>query len=393
MYTGKLVFSQVMDFMPLHTFRRCVARYQGDYKVKKFACLDQYLCMAFAQITYRESLRDIEICLRAQEQKLYHMGIRGKVSRSTIADANEQRHWQIYADLAYSLINTARKLYRDESFAFELDQTAYALDATTIDLCLSMFPWANFRKNKGAVKLHTLLDLRCNIPTFIHISDGKLHEVNTLDIVPFEPGAFYVMDRGYLDYSRLYNLAQASAFFLIRAKANLQCRRIYSQPVERSTGLIYDQTIMLSGFYQSKDYPEKLRRIKYHDAESDLTIVLMTNNFNLPALTVTELYRSRWQVELFFKWIKQHLRIKSFYGTSENAVKTQIWIAISVYVIVAILKKQLRLPYSLYTILQVLSVTAFERIPLYQIFTMVNYKTENPMSANQLNLFDEIPGQ
>lgn len=393
MYTGKLVFSQVMDFMPLHTFRRCVARYQGDYKVKKFACLDQYLCMAFAQITYRESLRDIEICLRAQEQKLYHMGIRGKVSRSTIADANEQRHWQIYADLAYSLINTARKLYRDESFAFELDQTAYALDATTIDLCLSMFPWANFRKNKGAVKLHTLLDLRCNIPTFIHISDGKLHEVNTLDIVPFEPGAFYVMDRGYLDYSRLYNLAQASAFFLIRAKSNLQCRRIYSQPVERSTGLIYDQTIMLSGFYQSKDYPEKLRRIKYHDAESDLTIVLMTNNFNLPALTVTELYRSRWQVELFFKWIKQHLRIKSFYGTSENAVKTQIWIAISVYVIVAILKKQLRLPYSLYTILQVLSVTAFERIPLYQIFTMVNYKTENPMSANQLNLFDEIPGQ
>jgi len=393
MYTGKLVFSQVMDFMPLHTFRRCVARYQGDYKVKKFACLDQYLCMAFAQITYRESLRDIEICLRAQEQKLYHMGIRGKVSRSTIADANEQRHWQIYADLAYSLINTARKLYRDESFAFELDQTAYALDATTIDLCLSMFPWANFRKNKGAVKLHTLLDLRCNIPTFIHISDGKLHEVNTLDIVPFEPGAFYVMDRGYLDYSRLYNLAQASAFFLIRAKSNLQCRRIYSQPVERSTGLIYDQTIMLTGFYQSKDYPEKLRRIKYHDAESDLTIVLMTNNFNLPALTVTELYRSRWQVELFFKWIKQHLRIKSFYGTSENAVKTQIWIAISVYVIVAILKKQLRLPYSLYTILQVLSVTAFERIPLYQIFTMVNYKTENPMSANQLNLFDEIPGQ
>jgi hypothetical protein len=393
MYTGKLVFSQVMDFMPLHTFRRCVARYQGDYRVKKFTCLDQYLCMAFAQITYRESLRDIEICLRAQEQKLYHMGIRGKVSRSTIADANEQRHWQIYADLAYSLINTARKLYRDESFAFELDQTAYALDATTIDLCLSMFPWANFRKNKGAVKLHTLLDLRCNIPTFIHISNGKLHEVNTLDIVPFEPGAFYVMDRGYLDYSRLYNLSQASAFFLIRAKANLQCRRIYSHPVDRSTGLIYDQTIMLTGFYQSKDYPEKLRRIKYHDAESDLTIVLMTNNFNLPALTVTELYRSRWQVELFFKWIKQHLRIKSFYGTSENAVKTQIWIAISVYVIVAILKKQLRLPYSLYTILQVLSVTAFERIPLYQLFTMVNYKTENPMSSNQLNLFDEIPGQ
>jgi hypothetical protein len=267
--------------------------------------------MAFAQITYRESLRDIEICLLAQEQKLYHMGIRGKVSRSTIADANEQRHWQIYADLAYSLINTARKLYRNESFAFELDQTAYALDATTIDLCLSMFPWANFRKNKGAVKLHTLLDLRCNIPTFIHISDGKLHEVNTLDIVPFEPGAFYVMDRGYLDYSRLYNLSQASAFFLIRAKSNLQCRRIYSHPVDRSTGLIYDQTIMLTGFYQSKDYPEKLRRIKYHDAESDLTIVLMTNNFNLPALTVTELYRSRWQV----------LRWSGFFGQETGLYK------------------------------------------------------------------------
>jgi hypothetical protein len=393
MYTGKLVFSQVMDFMPLHTFRRCVARYQGDYKVKKFTCLDQYLCMAFAQITYRESLRDIEICLRAQEQKLYHMGIRGKVSRSTIADANEQRNWQIYADLAYSLINTARQLYRDESFACELDQTAYALDATTIDLCLSMFPWANFRKNKGAVKLHTLLDLRCSIPTFIHISDGKLHEVNTLDLVPFEPGAFYVMDRGYLDYSRLYNLSQTSAFFLIRAKSNLQCRRIYSHPVDRSTGLIYDQTIMLTGFYQKKDYPDKLRRVKYYDAETNLTFIFLTNNFNLPALTVAQLYRSRWQVELFFKWIKQHLRIKSFYGTSENAVKTQIWIAVSVYIIVAILKKQLQLPYSLYTILQVLSISVFERIPLYQLFTIANYKTDNSMSANQLNLFDEIPGQ
>jgi hypothetical protein len=393
MYIGKLVFSQVMDFMPMHTFRRCVARYQGDYKVKKFTCLDQYLCMAFAQITYRESLRDIEICLRAQEQKLYHMGIRGKISRSTIADANEQRNWNIYADLAYSLINTARKLYSDESFAFELEQTAYALDATTIDLCLSMFPWANFRQNKGAIKLHTLLDLRCNIPSFIHISDGKLHEVNTLDIVPFEPGSFYVMDRGYLDFSRLYSLSQASAFFLIRAKSNLQCRRIYSHPVDRTTGLIYDQSIMLTGFYQSKDYPEKLRRVKYHDAVTDLTFVFLTNNFNLPAMKVAELYRSRWQVELFFKWIKQHLRIKSFYGTSENAVKTQIWIAISVYVIVAILKKQLRLPYSLYTILQVLSVSVFERISLYQLLTKTNYKTENPMLSNQLNLFDQIPGQ
>ena len=393
MYIGKLVFSQVMDFMPMHTFRRCVTRYQGDYKVKKFTCFDQYLCMAFAQITYRESLRDIEICLRAQEQKLYHMGIRGKVSRSTIANANEQRNWKIYADLAYTLINTARKLYSNESFAFELEQTAYALDATTIDLCLSMFPWARFRQNKGAIKLHTLLDLRCSIPTFIHISDGKLHEVNTLDIVPFEPGSFYVMDRGYLDFSRLYNLSQASAFFLIRAKSNLQCRRLYSHPVDRSTGLIYDQTIMLTGLYQRKDYPEKLRRVKYYDAETDLTFVFLTNNFNLPALTVAQLYRSRWQVELFFKWIKQHLRIKSFYGTSENAVKTQIWIAISVYVIVAILKKQLHLPCSLYTILQVLSVSVFERVPLYQLFTNTNHKTENPMSANQLNLFDQIPGQ
>jgi len=300
------------------------------------------------------------------------MGIRGKVSRSTIANANEQRNWKIYADLAYTLINTARKLYSNESFAFELEQTAYALDATTIDLCLSMFPWARFRQNKGAIKLHTLLDLRCSIPTFIHISDGKLHEVNTLDIVPFEPGSFYVMDRGYLDFSRLYNLSQASAFFLIRAKSNLQCRRLYSHPVDRSTGLIYDQTIMLTGLYQRKDYPEKLRRVKYYDAETDLTFVFLTNNFNLPALTVAQLYRSRWQVELFFKWIKQHLRIKSFYGTSENAVKTQIWIAISVYVIVAILKKQLHLPCSLYTILQVLSVSVFERVPLYQLFTRTN---------------------
>ncbi len=284
MYTGKLIFSQVMDFMPMHTFRRCVTRYQGDYKVKKFTCLDQYLCMAFAQITYRESLRDIEVCLRAQEQKLYHMGIRDKVSRSTIADANEQRNWRIYADLAYSLINTARKLYSDEPFAVELEQTAYALDATTIDLCLSMFPWATFRQNKGAIKLHTLLDLRCNIPTFIHISDGKLHEINTLDIIPFEPGSFYVMDRGYLDFSRLYNLSQTSAFFVIRAKSNLRCRRIYSHPVDRTTGLICDQTIMLTGCYQSKDYPEKLRRVKYYDAETDMTFVFLTNNFKLPAL-------------------------------------------------------------------------------------------------------------
>ncbi|HYA14474.1 MAG TPA: IS4 family transposase [Syntrophales bacterium] len=389
MYVGKLIFSQVMDFMPIHTFRRCVERYQGDYKVKRFTCLDQYLCMAFAQITYRESLRDIEVCLRAQKQKLYHMGIRGKVSRSTIADANEQRNWNIYADLAHSLINTARKLYSNETFAFELEQTVYALDATTIDLCLSMFPWVNFRQNKGGIKLHTLLDLRGSIPTFIHISRGKLHDVHTLDIIPFEPGAFYVMDRGYLDFARLHNLAQNSAFFLIRGKSNLRCRRVYSHPVDRATGLISNQTIMLTGFYQLKDYPEKLRRVKYYDAETDKTFVFLTNNFTLPAMTIAHLYRSRWQVELFFKWIKQNLRIKSFYGTSENAVKTQIWIAISVYVLVAILKKQLHLPHRLYTILQVLSVSVFERNPIYQLFTKTDYTTENPMLRNQLTLFGD----
>lgn len=392
MYTGNLIFSQVMDFMPMHTFRRTVERYQGDYKVKRFTCLDQYRCMAFAQITYRESLRDIETCLRAQRQKIYHMGIRGKVSRSTIADANEQRDWRIYADFAHSLITKARALYRNEQFAIELEQTVYALDATTIDLCLSMFPWAHFRQHKGAIKLHTLLDLRTSIPTFIHISDGTFHEVNTLDIVPLEPGAFYVMDRAYLDFSRLYNLSQAAAFFLIRAKSNLRCRRIYSHPVDRTSGLIYDQSVMLTGFYQLKDYPDKLRRVKYYDSETDRTFVFLTNNFTLPPLTITQLYRCRWQVELFFKWIKQNLRIKNFYGTSENAVKTQIWIAISVYVLVAILKKQLKVPFSLYTILQVLSVSVFERMPLIQLFTKQDYKPEMSMLHNQLNLFCEIPG-
>ena len=392
MYTGKLVFSQVMDQMPIRTFRRCVERYQGDFKVKSFTCLDQYLCMAFAQITYRESLRDIETCLRSQNQKLYHMGIRGKVSRSTIADANEQRDWRIYADLAHYLITKARKLYSNEKFAIELEQTVYALDATTIDLCLSMFPWASFQKTKSAIKLHTLLDLKSSIPTFIHISDGKLHEVNTLDFIPLEPGAFYVMDRGYLDFARLFSLSQMSVFFLIRAKSNLKCRRVYSHPVDRSTGLICDQSVMLTGFYQAKDYPEKLRRVKYYDAETNQVFVFLTNNFILPPLTIAQLYRCRWQVELFFKWIKQNLRIKSFYGTSENAVKTQIWIAISVYVLVAILKKQLRLPVSLYTILQVLSVTVFERTPLIQLLTNYTYKPENTIFHNQLNLFDEIPG-
>ena len=324
MHVGKLVFSQVMDLVPVRTFRQCVARYQGDFKVKSFSCLDQYLCMAFAQLTYRESLRDIETCLRSQQQKLYHMGIRGKVSRATIADANEQRDWRIYADLAHALIAIARRLYSSERFAVELEQTVYALDATTIDLCLSVFPWAHFRQTKSAIKLHTLLDLRGSIPTFIHISDGKFHEVNSLDMIPWEPGAFYVMDRGYLDFARLYALSQTAAFFLIRGKSNLKCRRVYSHPVDRSTGLICDQSVMLKGFYQAKDYPDKIRRVKYYDTETDKTFVFLTNNFTLPPLTIAQLYRCRWQVELFFKWIKQNLRIKSFYGTSENAVKTQI---------------------------------------------------------------------
>lgn len=388
MYPGKLVFSQVMEHLPLHVFHQCVDRYNGNFKVKEFSCLDQYLCMAFAQLTYRESLRDIESCLRAQKSKLYHMGIRSSVSRNTLANANKIRDWRIYADLASALIQTARKLYANESFGVELANTVYALDATTIDLCLSMFPWANFRRTKGAIKLHTLLDLRGSIPTFIHISDGKLHEVNTLDIVPLEAGAFYVMDRGYLDYERLYALTQASAFFVIRAKANLKCRRVYSHPVDRATGLICDQLVLLTGFYQAKGYPDKLRRVKYYDAENDRTLVFLTNNFTLPAMTIADLYRCRWQVELFFRWIKQNLRIKTFYGTSENAVKAQIWIAVSVYVLVAIMKKRLKIEASLYTILQVLSVTIFERMPLLQALTDLDHRSDTGDNDNQLLLFN-----
>jgi hypothetical protein len=387
MYTGKLIFSQVLDFMPMHTFRRCVARYHGDHNVRSFTCLDQYLCMAFAQLTYRESLRDIEACLRAQQQKLYHMGIRGTVAKSNLADANEQRSWRIYADLAHSLIITARRLYSNEPFGIDLEQTVYALDATTIDLCLSMFPWATFRQTKAAVKLHTLLDLRGNIPTFIYISDGSVHDVNILDLLPIEPGAFYVMDRGYLDYARLNAISLAAGFFVTRSKSNLRCRRIYSHQIDRTTGLRYDQTIMLTGFYSLRDYPNKLRRIKYYDTETNKTLIFLTNNFSLPALTIAQLYRCRWQVELFFKWIKQNLRIKNFYGTSQNAVKTQIWIAISVYVLVAILKKRLNIPISLYTILQILSVTVFERIPLLQLFADTTLVEEIADSQNQLNLF------
>jgi len=376
-----------MDYLPLHTFRRCVQRYQGNHKVRHFSCLDQYLSMAFAQLTYRESLRDIEACLRAQRNKLYHMGIRSNISRNTLANANKVRDWRIYAEFAHSLINTARTLYVNDDFGVELDQTVYALDSTTIDLCLSVFPWAKFRGAKAAIKLHTLLDLRGSIPSFIHISDGKLHDVNVLDHLIPEPGAFYVMDRGYLDFKRLHQLHQYAAFFVIRAKSNLQCRRLYSHPVQKRTGLRCDQTVVLTGFYPSQHYPGKLRRIKYHDTVTDKTLIFLTNNFLLPPLTIAKLYRCRWQVELFFKWIKQHLRIKSFFGTTENAVKTQIWIAVSVYVLVAIVKKRLGLDLSLYTILQILSVTIFERMPLIQTLNESHCKTEKPDFSNQLNLF------
>jgi len=388
MNLGKLVFAQVTQHLPLTTFRRCVARYGGEHKVKSFSCLEQYLCMAFAQLTYRESLRDIEACLRAQEGKLYHMGIQSRVSRSTLADANEVRDWRIYAEFAQSLIGIARRLYAAEPFGVDLKETVYALDASTIDLCLSVFPWAPFRSTKAAIKLHTLLDLRGNIPTFLHISEGKLHEVNVLDLLVPEPGAFYVMDRGYIDFERLHRLHQAGSFFVTRAKSNLKAQRRYSHPVERSTGLICDQTIALTGFYSRQDFDTPLRRIRFRDPETGKRLVFLTNNFALPAITITELYRCRWQVELFFKWIKQHLRIKVFFGTSENAVKTQIWIAVSVYVLVAIVKKRLTLSASLYEILQILSLTMFERMPLNQLLGEITTDGIDAISANQLNLFD-----
>ena len=370
MNTGKTVFAQVMDFLPLKQFRKCVQRYRGNYKLKSFSCLDQFFCMAFAQLTYRESLRDIETCLRSMKNKLYHMGIRGKISRSTLADANNARDWRIYADFAQVLIQPARALYVNDDFGLDLENTVYALDATTIDLCLSLFPWARFRKNKAGIKLHTLLDLRGNIPTFIEITEALLHDVNILDILDAEPGSFYVMDRAYIDFARLYSWNQCGAFFVVRAKKNLTFRRVYSRKVDKSTGLRCDQTIMLTNSF--KDYPEKIRRVCFYDTENNLRIKILTNNFSLPALTIAQLYKYRWQVELFFKWIKQHLRIKSFFGTSENAVKTQIWIAISVYVLVAIIKKRLNIQHSLYMILQVLSVTAFEKAPIAQLLTDLN---------------------
>ncbi|MCH8077673.1 MAG: IS4 family transposase [SAR324 cluster bacterium] len=388
MYTGRIVFSQLMDFLPKRDFDNCVRRYGGNYQTRRFSCFDQFLCMTFAQITYRESLRDIETCLRAQESKLYHAGIRGKVSRSTLADANEKRDWRIYADFAQVLIGIARKLYARESFGIDLEQTAYAFDSTTIDLCLSLFPWARFRKHKAAVKLHTLIDLRGNIPCFISITDGKTHDVNILDELVLEPGAFYVMDRGYIDFRRLYAFTQSFAFFVVRAKTNLDFGKRAWRPVDKTTGVRSDQTIILRGYKSSKEYPDALRRVSFYDAIHKKRYVFLTNNFNLPPLTIAQLYKSRWQVELFFKWIKQNLRIKAFFGTSENAVKTQIWIAISVYVLVAIIRKELKIERSLSEILQILSITFFEKVHLSQILTSSKLQEELYESCNQLNLFD-----
>ena len=388
MNSGKTVFSQLMDLLPIYEFHKCVDRYDGHHKVKSFSCWDQYLCMAFAQLTYRESLRDVQACLRAAESKLYHMGFRGQVSRNTLSHANQVRDWRIYADFAQVLIAMARPLYAQEDFGVQLEQTAYALDSTIIDLCLSLFPWARFRRHKGAVKLHTLLDLRGNIPAMVYITQGKVHDVNLLDTVALEPGAIYIMDRGYLDFARLHRIHRERAFFITRAKSNFRFRRLYSHPVDKSTGVQCDQTILLQGFYSHRDYPEKLRRIRFLDPEHHKRLLFLTNHFSLPAITIAQLYRCRWQIELFFKWIKQHLRIKAFYGTSENAVKTQIWIAISVYVLVAIVKKRLNLERSLYTILQILSVTSFEKTPLWQALSHVNYEKLDLEIDNQLNVFD-----
>lgn len=389
MNSGKTIFSQLMDFLPSHQFQLCVERYRGDYKLKSFSCWDQFLCMAFAQLTYRESLRDIEACLRSHQSKLYHMGIRGRVSRNTLAHANATRDWRIFQDFASLLIPIAKELYLDTSFGVELTNTAYALDATTIDLCLSLFPWAQYRQKNAGLKVHTLLDLRGSIPTIVIITRNKVHEVNILDQLYFEAGAFYVMDRGYLDFARLYRIHLSSAFFVIRPRKDFTFRRLYSQPVDRTSGVVCDQVITLCSFYTKKGYPERLRRIKYLDAESNRRFVFLTNNFELSPLLIAQLYRSRWQVELFFKWIKQHLRIKKFYGISENALKTQIWIAISVYLLVAIVKKRLQLEeVSLYTILQILSVTLFEKTPILQAFSQENLENEMYGPANQLILFE-----
>jgi hypothetical protein len=385
MHAGKLVFAQVMECAPWHTFRRLIAKYRGDFDIRTFSCLDQFLCMAFAQLTYRESLRDIDACLRAQPTKLFHLGLRGKVGRSALADAHESRDWRIHFEFAQARIRIARALYVKELLGVELNETVYALDATTIDLCLALFPWASFRATKAAVTLHTLLDLRGAIPALIHISDGKLHDVNVLDLLIPEPGDFYVMDRGYLDFERLYRLHQAGSFFVTRAKSDFKCNRLYSRPVDRSTGLICDQDVELTMFYSQQSYPARLRRIRYRDAKGR-SLVFLTNHMTLPELTICELYRLRWQVELFFKWIKQHLRIKRFFGTSENAVKTQVWIAVSVYVRVAIIRKRLDLDMSLHSMLQILRVAPFEKVSLLQLLIDTEPPTDPLVDVNQLTL-------
>ena len=387
MYTGKTLFAQLMDFLPWTTFARIVERYGGDRYVKSLRCTEHFRVMAFAQLTYRESLRDIEACLSAQASKLYHMGFREPIRRSTLSDANEARDWRIYADFAQVLIRQARQLYAADSFGVELADTVYALDSTTIDLCLSVFPWAPFRATKAAVKMHTLLDLRGAIPSFLHISDGKLHDVNVLDLLIPEAGAIYVMDRGYVDFERLHVLHQAGAFFVTRAKSNLDARRLYSAPTDRASGIICDQTIALNGYYSRQHYPDHLRRIRLRDPQSIRTLVFLSNQFALPAITICALYKARWHVELFFKWVKQHLRIKRFYGTSQNAVKSQIWIAVSVYVLVAIVKKRLNLEASLYTLLQILSVTLFEKMLIGQALTGSEFRPANELQCNQLSLF------
>jgi hypothetical protein len=388
MLVGRTVFAQVMDHFPAYEFQKCVARYAGDFGKRSFSCLDQFLCLGFAQLTYRESLRDIEACLRSVQGKLYHMGFRGRISRSTLADSNESVDWRIYADFAQVLIATARPMYAEESLGFDLDGTVYALDSTTIDLCLSVFPWARFQSTKGAVKMHTLLDLRGSIPTFIEVSDGKRHDVNILDQILPEAGSFYVMDRGYLDFARLHVLHRCGAFFVTRTKAGVLLRRRYSRAVDKTTGLRSDHTVTLTSAASIKNYPDPLRRVRFYDLEQGRWLVFLTNNFDLPALTIAQLYKSRWKVELFFKWIKQHLRIKAFYGNSENAVKTQIWIAITVYVLVAIVKKRLALDATLYQILQVLSVTLFEKTPILRAFDDQASQEKSAPFSNQLNLLD-----
>jgi len=387
MNSGKTIFTQLMEFLPMHQFRKCVKRYQGNYKVKSFSCYDQFLCMAFAQLTNRESLRDIESCLRAMQSKLYHIGIRGKISKSTLADANNTRSWRIYADFAQVLISAARKMYANEDFGVELENTVYALDSTTIDLCLSLFPWAAYSETQAGVRLHTVLDLRGAIPSFAEITDAKVHDIKLLDLIIPEPGSFYIMDRGYLGFKQLYRINQASSFFIIRSKKNIKYRRLYSHKIDKAMGLSCDQTVVLTGKDTQEYYPDKLRRIVLTNREKERVIVL-TNNFHLSAQTVGQLYKERWKIELFFKWIKQHLRIKRFFGTSKNAVKSQLWIALSVYVLVAIVKKRLKLEASLYTILQIISISIFEKTPILQAFTKFEYTIDKGDTRNQLLLFD-----